>query len=464
MPKDLISYLDKNNIPYTCDQEQLRSFSRNYGGPFSLPQVVVSPKTLKNIIDLVVYANNKKIPIAVKGFGHSTGKQNEVAQGILIDIRSYSRIHGLSQDKTGASRIHIDAGASWKELLDYTLDFHLMPYVFTDWLWLTLGGTVSMGGIGANSFRYGLQSDHLTAATVISKLGEPFAVDKENHADLFNGVRAGLGQLGIITDLTMDLRQSPQSGRLYKQVFTDLPQFFKALFSAVKNNKVDGMIAHIECNLPEILARRLGKDFQKIDKNNLTSKWVAILEGTQFIFSEKRVKPLLEFGTLPYTEYSIKDYLQRIPPILDSDLESEMPLHVECTMLLPYNKSAIALVQSVLASLTYEHMGYGPILIVPLTRAMIKSPFFITPQAPYFFLIGILSRQKAHNALCQESMAIMRHFYQESLKIGGCRYPCDSLIDQDWPSHFGHQWTNFRQLKRLFDPNNIYSPGFHIHP
>jgi FAD/FMN-containing dehydrogenase len=51
----------------------------------------------------------------------------------------------------------VDAGAKWSEVLAATLPQGLTPPVLTDYLELSVGGTLVVGGIGGTTSRYGMQ-------------------------------------------------------------------------------------------------------------------------------------------------------------------------------------------------------------------------------------------------------------------------------------------------------------------
>ena len=461
----MMALLKNLKLNYITDKNILKTFSQNYGGPFHQPLAIVEPVNQQDIINLVVWANCHKIPLAVKGFGHSTGKQQEALQGIMINIRTLNQIRGISFNGEGESIIDVDSGVSWKELIDYTLAHNKIPYVITDWLLLTVGGTLCLGGIGAASFRYGLQADYLSEASIVTKEGELYTASPSQNHKLFDAIRGGLGQFGVVTALKIRLTQSPQSCLVHKIIYTNLNQFIKDSFTLLKKQNLNGIIAHFECNIESTIKKRLGTHYKKLNKNAISqAKWLAILELTQFKFDTLKVKPLtdnLKSDLIFTDEYKIKDYLYRIPPILDSNLEKNSVQHTECTLFFPYNEKTLELISYFLDQLNYEILGYGTILFVPMNNSAIQSPYFIRPASKQFFLFGILSRHLNDQASTQFNKLI-DDFYKKSLAIGACRYPCDSLVTTDWPRHFGSKWEEFQALKRTFNPNNIYSPGLSI--
>jgi hypothetical protein len=458
--KKIVQEFVQRKLSYFADEFSLTKFSHNFGGSFLLPLIVVEPRNRLDIIEIVKIANKYKLALAVKGFGHAAGKQNEVTNGILINIRTLNHIRGISINKEGIPLMDVDAGVSWRELLDYCLNYQLIPYIFTDWLELTVGGTISLGGIGASSFLYGLQADHVQDASIVSNPGRLYKVDKDNYPHLFNAAKSGLGQFGIFTDFKIPLRKSPQKVILHKLVFTDINEFFKESFAVLQTKKVDAIIAHFECNLAHVIKDRMGIHYEKFSQNTLPkTKWLAILELSEFIYSKNQ--RLLEEPNYFSEHYEVKDYLSRLPPILSSTLEKKYTKHTECTLLIPFNKNAVELVCHLLEQLSHELLGFGTILFVPMKRSVIKSRFFIRPIAEDFFLLGILARDMKEE-IKEQSLSIILQFYNKALSLGARRYPCDSMVTVNWKDHFGDDWEEFIALKNEFDPDGLFSPGLSI--
>lgn len=450
----------QRKLSYFADEASLTKFSHNFGGSFLPPLIVVEPRNRLDIIETVKIANKYKLTLAVKGFGHAAGKQHEVSNGILINIRTLNHIRGISINEEGVPLMDVDAGVSWRELIDYCLNYQLIPYVFTDWLELTVGGTISLGGIGASSFLYGAQADYVENASIVSNPGRLYEVDKNNYPYLFHAAKSGLGQFGIFTDFKIPLRNSPEKVILHKLVFTDISEFFKESFAMLQTKKVDAIIAHFECNLSHVIKDRMGIHYEQFSQNTLPkTKWLAILELSEFIYSKHQ--SLLEIPQYYSEQYEIKDYLCRVPPILSSTLEKKYTKHTECTLLIPYNKKAVDLVCHLLEQLSHELLGFGTILFVPMKSSVIKSKFFIKPIAEHFFLLGILARD-IKEEIREQFLTIILQFYNKALSLGARRYPCDSMVTVNWKEHFGDDWDEFITLKNEFDPDGLFSPGLSI--
>jgi FAD/FMN-containing dehydrogenase len=69
-------------------------------------------------------------------------------------------------------RIVVEAGAKWSEVLRVTLPRGVTPPVLTDYLELSVGGTLVVGGVGGTTSAFGLQSDHVIELEVVTGTGQ----------------------------------------------------------------------------------------------------------------------------------------------------------------------------------------------------------------------------------------------------------------------------------------------------
>jgi FAD/FMN-containing dehydrogenase len=131
--------------------------------------------------------------------------------GIVCDLSALDQVGEI-----GADRVTVGAGARWSTVLTATTAAGLSPPVLTDYLELTVGGTLSAGGIGGASHLHGPQCDHVLEADVIdTATGDLVTCSPRRSPDRFFAAIAGNGRGGIITQATLPLIPAPQRARLY---------------------------------------------------------------------------------------------------------------------------------------------------------------------------------------------------------------------------------------------------------
>ena len=75
---------------------------------------------------------------------------------------------------------------------------------------LTVGGTLSVGGMGETSYRLGAQVDHVLELGIVTGAGEFVTCSAERNSELFRMVLAGVGQCGIIVRAQLRLTRAPK--------------------------------------------------------------------------------------------------------------------------------------------------------------------------------------------------------------------------------------------------------------
>jgi FAD/FMN-containing dehydrogenase len=185
-----------------------------------MPRAVLTPASSADIAAAVRSAPTQKLQVAARGQGHSTYGRCMVADGIIIDMRRLNTI-----DEIDAGRVVVGAGATWKSVLEATLVQGLTPPVLTNYLNLSVGGTLAVGGIGGTSSRFGMQTDQVLELDVVTGDGRELKCSRDSNPDLFEAMRGGLAQCGIVTRATLALTRAPDRVRRYQLFYPDLPRW-----------------------------------------------------------------------------------------------------------------------------------------------------------------------------------------------------------------------------------------------
>uniref|UniRef100_A0A0E0JF79 cytokinin dehydrogenase n=1 Tax=Oryza punctata TaxID=4537 RepID=A0A0E0JF79_ORYPU len=190
---------------------------------------VLYPSRSADIAALLRASCARPAPFAVsaRGCGHSVRGQASAPDGVVVDMASLGRLHGAGGG--GARRLSvsvegrfIDAGGEqlWVDVLRASMAHGLTPVSWTDYLHLTVGGTLSNAGISGQAFRHGPQISNVLELDVITGAGEMVTCSKEKAPDLFDAVLGGLGQFGVITRARIPLAPAPATARWVRFVYT----------------------------------------------------------------------------------------------------------------------------------------------------------------------------------------------------------------------------------------------------
>ena len=409
------------------------------------PLAVLRPGSVNDVVKLVTFARRNDIKVAARGQAHSTQGQAQVEAGVVVDLATLATVHEINP-----TNALVDGGTRWLDLLTQTIPQGLTPPTLVDFLELTVGGTVSLGGIGSQAFRFGPNVDNVLELEVVTGAGELVSCSPTHNRDLFNAARAGLGQFGLIVRARVRLIAAPPNARLYHAFYSSLPSFLSDLETLIDDGRFDTV--------------------QGFAVPDGAGGWLFQLETTKYFSpgdepDDAGLLSGLAFnpGTQSAQDMTYFDYLNRLAPLVEFLRQIgvwALP-HPWVNLFVPA-ANAQTLIGETLATLTVDDVGQGPILIYPFNRELFRTPFFRVPDSRHFFVFALL-----RNAIpptperVAQLLANNRTLFERAVTLGGKRYPFDSvpMTKHDWQKHYQPLWGAFVRAKRHFDPDEILTPG-----
>ncbi len=226
------------DLPFVSSEPQaLEAAARDAGGIVSLrPCAVARPRSVDDVVSLVRACRGQGLTLAARGSGHTTFGQSQTENGVVVDMTSLNRI-----DRIGDDRAVVDAGVTWRNLLYATTARGLRPPVLTGFQGLTVGGTLSVGGISGVSYAKGAQIDHVLEIDVVTGEGRVVTCSDEKNPDLFNAALGGRGGCGIIARATVPLVSAPARVRLTVLSYARWEPFLRGMRALVHAARLDGV-------------------------------------------------------------------------------------------------------------------------------------------------------------------------------------------------------------------------------
>lgn len=181
-PYNKVLTVDVSN-GFGFDPESTKIASTDYGKIVQeFPAAVYKPSTVSDIVNIVKFSYISPLPftIAPRGHGHSIRGQAMARNGVVIDMSSLNNNNNEKDHSSSSRRIKVswnlghnyfvDVGSEqlWIDVLCECLKLGLAPVSWTDYLYLSVGGTLSNGGISGQSFRYGPQISNVLEMDVIT--------------------------------------------------------------------------------------------------------------------------------------------------------------------------------------------------------------------------------------------------------------------------------------------------------
>ena len=165
------------------------------------PALIVKCEEAGDVLRCVQFARDNGLLVAVKGGGHHIAGNAICDEGMVIDLspmRSVNVDPQTSQARVGPGATLADVDAA---TAPYGLAVPTGINSTTGIAGLTLGG-----GFGWITRKYGLTVDSLVAADVVTAEGKMLRASSTENADLFWALRGGGGNFGIVTSFEFKLR------------------------------------------------------------------------------------------------------------------------------------------------------------------------------------------------------------------------------------------------------------------
>jgi FAD/FMN-containing dehydrogenase len=165
-----------------------------YGGWDRHPGAIVRPTDAAGVARVVGFARDRGVELAVRSGGHSTAGHSTTEGGIVLDLADMDTLDIDVEGRTAWAQTGLTAGA-------YTtaVGAHGLATGFGDTGSVGIGGITLGGGVGFLVRKHGLTIDNLLAAEVVTADGRILQVDDEHDPDLFWAIRGGGGNFGVAT-------------------------------------------------------------------------------------------------------------------------------------------------------------------------------------------------------------------------------------------------------------------------
>ncbi|KAL6519178.1 Cytokinin dehydrogenase [Orobanche gracilis] len=492
------------------DPDAIKAASKDYGNLVrGNPCAVLYPSSVQDIVDLIKMSNNSSTPftISARGCGHSVRGQATAADGVVVDMPSLSRNGsvgcGIRVSWSPSLGYYADAGGEvmWIDVLQAGLKYGLAPVSWTDYLYLTVGGTLSNAGISGQSFLYGPQISNVLELDVITGKGEFLTCSKDMNPELFFAVLGGLGQFGIITRARIVLQKAPTRAKWVRLIYSDFSKFTRDQEHLISPEKINGP-NYVEGSL--ITCHSHPNNWRSsFYSSSDQSKLFSLLQSNQgLLYSIEVVKYhdhenddtidqemellLQELNFVPgfvfKKDVSFTDFLNRVGILSanhhhrhhhksNNQTESSTQ-HPWLNLFVPKSR-IVDLNAGVFANIMRKDKNISsacPILFYPLRRrkwddrmsAVISQPDAAADDE-IFYTLGLLSSSSGpteSEAFEKLNTEIIEFCEKSDIKIKQYLPSYDS--NEDWKKHFGPKWDTFQKRKAKFDPRMILSPGQRI--
>ncbi|KAJ4970142.1 hypothetical protein NE237_003241 [Protea cynaroides] len=483
--ESICSSLKTLNLDGHFSSDNVHHAARDFGNRYhSLPCVILQPESVSDIAITIKHIFNMGpssiLTVAARGHGHSLQGQSQAHGGVVINMQSLQE-REMWVHAGELPFLDVSGGELFINILHETLKHGLAPKSWTDYLHLTVGGTLSNAGISGQAFRHGPQISNVYQLEVVTGKGEVMNCSEKQNADLFYSVLGGLGQFGIITRARIALEPAPKMVKWIRVLYSNFLIFSKDqeyLISAETTfDYIEGFVIINKTGLlnnwrssfnPQdpVQASRFNSDGKTLyclemaknfnpDENDIRNQEVeSLLSQLSYIPS-----------TLFLTEVSYLDFLDRVHV-------SEIKLRLKGLWEVPHPWLNLLIPRTRIHEFAEQVFGNilrdssnGPILIYPLNKSKWDNrTSAVTPEEDIFYLVAFLSSAMPASTgtdglehILNQNKRILD--FCETTRLGVKQYLPHYTNQEEWRTHFGPRWEIFVLRKSAYDPFAILAPG-----
>ncbi|KAE8647962.1 cytokinin dehydrogenase 6 [Cucumis sativus] len=468
--------------------DQVQVAARDFGNRYQFfPAAILHPSSVSDIAMTLKHiwkmGPRSQLTVAARGHGHSLHGQAQAHQGVVINMESLQGPQ-MQVHTRNFTYIDVSGGELWINILHESLKYGLTPKSWTDYLHLTVGGTLSNAGISGQAFRHGPQISNVHQLEIVTGKGDVVNCSKEQNSDLFYSVLGGLGQFGIITRAKILLEPAPTMVKWIRVLYLDFTTFSREqelLISA--QNTFDYIEGFVIINRTGLLNNWRSsfnpQDPVQASQFKSDGKILYCLELAKYfhhtegnIINQEVTRLLSQLSYIPSTlfisEVTYVEFLDRVQ-VSAVKLQSkglwEVP-HPWLNLLIPKSKIK-KFAEGVFGNILKETSN-GPVLIYPVNKSKWDNrTSVVIPEEEIFYLVAFLTSavpsSRGNDSLeyiLTQNMRILE--FCQTANLGVKQYLPHYTTRKEWQAHFGPMWETYLQRKAAYDPLAILAPGQRI--
>lgn len=457
--------------------------------PLAFIRVPGGSQDVRKVIQSALQSPN--LTVAARGNGHSINGQAMADGGYVIDMRTMDNGIYLIRLPCGTECVEVGGGALWEDVLIRCVSlFRQSPRSWTDYLGLTVGGTLSNAGISGQTFRFGPQTSNVTELEVVTGKGDTVVCSESQNSDLFFSVLGGLGQFGVITRARILLQPAPDMVRWIRVVYADFTEFTQdaeSLLTRPNDDSFDYVEGFVFVNSddpvngwpsvtldptqwfdPSVIPKSAGPVLYSIEValhySNTDPPVIPTVDKTvdRLLTGLRFIENLRFQVDVSYTEFLLRVKRAEEQAKLNGIWYAPHPW-----LNFFVAKKDIAEFDRVVFKSILKRGIDGPMLVYPtLRREWDERSFVVLPEGEIFYLVALLRFTPSYpkGPPVDELVSQNREIIQSCINNGidFKLYLANHKSQEEWKQHFGDKWTRFVDMKNRFDPKAILSPGQRI--
>ena len=411
------------------------------------PAVIVRARTAGDVVAALAFARRAGMEVSVRGGGHNVAGRAVTDGGLMISLADMTDV---AVDPERAT-LTAQGGATWAEL-NAAAGAHGLAVTGGAVSTTGIAGLTLGGGLGWLMAKHGLAADNLLGVELVTAAGEVLEVDASSHPDLFWALRGGGGNFGVATSFTYRLHPVGMvTGGLIAHPIEAAPELLRFYREAVADASDDLTVFAGLVHAPDGSGTKLAA--------------LVVFHAGDPDAAERELAPFRAFGSPLMAEVGPMPY-----PVMNTLLDGGFPDGALNYWLSSFTRGLpdalidtaverFASTPSPMTSMLFEHF-HGAVTRVGPTETAVPHR-----EPGWNLLIPSVwtdpARTDANIRWTRETHAALEPHLSTRRWLN---YLGDDQGDDAIRAAYGPNYERLREIKRRYDPGNVFHLNHNIAP
>ena len=411
------------------------------------PALIVRCRSAADAAAAVRFARAAGSEISIRGGGHNVGGLAVADGAVMIDL---AEMKSASVDPE-ARVIAAQGGMTWGELNDAAAE-HGLAVTGGAVSTTGIGGYTLGGGLGWLMGKHGLAADNLIAVELVSANGEILDVSADSHPDLFWALRGGGGNFGVATTFTYRLHPlSMVTGGLIIHPVDAAPELLRFYRDAVADLPDDLTVFAALVHAP--------------DGSGMKLTGFAVCHAGDPEQAQRDLEPFFTWGSPVMTEVGQMPY-----PVMNTLLDDGFPSGSMNYWMSSFTAGLsdglidtmvdrFATVPSIMSSILLEHF-HGAVTRVGVTDTAVPH----REEGWNLLIPSVWTDPAATEKNIRWTKESHAAFSEHLVERRWLNYLTDDQGESAVRAAYGPNWDRLVEVKRRYDPENVFHLNQNIAP
>ena len=411
------------------------------------PALIVRTRTRCDVVTALAFAREAGLEVSVRGGGHNVAGRAVTDGGVMIDLAELTGIAIDPHESTATA----DGGVTWAALNEAAA-VHGLAVTGGAVSGTGIAGYTLGGGLGWLMSKHGLAADNLLAVELVTAEGDILHVDAVSHADLFWALRGGGGNFGVATSFTYRLHPVRTIvGGLIAHPIDAAPELLRFYRDAVAGASDDLTVYAGLVHAPDGSGNKLAA--------------LVVFHAGDAAAAERELEPFTTWGSPLVVDVGSMPY-----PVMNTILDAGYPTGSLNYWLSSFTRGLpdelidiaverFAAVPSPMTAILLEHFHGAVTRVAPTATAVPHRAEGWNLLIPSVWMDP--AESEANIDWTRETFAALRPHFERRRWLN---YLGDDQAEDAIRAAYGANYERLREIKRRYDPDNVFHLNHNIAP